>query len=53
MIVVEPVSGTIGAVVRGVDLSGPLDAGTVAELREAFLVHHVLFFHDQDLSPSA
>jgi taurine dioxygenase len=53
MIVVEPVSGTIGAMVRGVDLSAPLEEAVVAAVREAFLVHHVLFFEDQDLSPEA
>ena len=50
---VEPVSGTVGAVVRGVDLSEPLDESTLAEIRNAFLAHHVLFFYDQDLSPEA
>ena len=53
MVMVEPVSGTVGAVVRGVDLSEPLDQSTVAEIRTAFLAHHVLFFPDQDLSPEA
>jgi len=53
MIVVEPVSGTVGAVVRGLDLSEPLDPSTVAEVRAAFLAHHVLFLPDQDLSPDA
>ncbi|HVA05504.1 MAG TPA: TauD/TfdA family dioxygenase [Acidimicrobiales bacterium] len=53
MILVEPVSGTVGAVVRGADLSEPLDEPTVAEIRKAFLAHHVLFFHEQDLSPEA
>ena len=53
MITVEPVSGTVGAVVRGVDLSGPLDERMVAEVRKAFLAHHVLFFHDQELTPEA
>ncbi len=53
MVMVEPVSGTVGAVVRGVDLSEPLDQSTVAEIRKAFLAHHVLFFSDQDLSPEA
>ena len=53
MITIEPVSGTIGAEVRGVDLSGPLDERMVAELRAAFLAHHVLFFPDQDLTPEA
>lgn len=50
MIAVEPVSGTVGAVVRGVDLSEPLGQDTIAEIRSAFLSHHVLFFHDQDLT---
>ena len=53
MIMVEPVSGTVGAVVRGVDLSERLGESTVAEIRKAFLAHHVLFFNDQDLSPEA
>jgi taurine dioxygenase len=53
MITVEPVSGTVGAVVGGVDLSEPLEASTVTEIRQAFLAHHVLFFHDQDLTAEA
>jgi taurine dioxygenase len=53
MITVEPVSGTVGAVVRGVDLSEQMDETTVGEIRGAFLAHHVLFFYDQDLTPEA
>lgn len=53
MITVEPVSGTVGAVVRGVDLSEPLDEAMVGEIRNAFLAHHVLFFHDQELTAEA
>ncbi len=53
MIMVEPVSGSLGAVVRGVDLSEPLDESMLAEIKKAFLAHHVLFFYDQDLSPEA
>jgi taurine dioxygenase len=53
MITVEPVSGTVGAVVEGVDLSEPLEHSMLAEIRQAFLAHHVLFFHDQDLSAEA
>jgi taurine dioxygenase len=52
-ITVEPLSGTVGAEVRGVDLSAALDEGAVAEIRRAFLDHHVLFFRDQDLNPEA
>ena len=50
-IVVEPVPGACGARVRGIDLSGDLAASTVAEIRSAFLEHHVLFFPGQALSP--
>jgi taurine dioxygenase len=53
MITVEPVSGTVGAAVGGVDLSEPLDESTLTEIRQAFLAHHVLFFHDQDLTAEA
>jgi taurine dioxygenase len=53
MITVEPVSGTVGAVVGGVDLSEPLEQSMLADIRQAFLAHHVLFFHDQDLSAEA
>ncbi len=53
MITVEPVSGTVGAVVGGVDLAEPLDESTLGEIRQAFLAHHVLFFHDQDLTAEA
>jgi taurine dioxygenase len=50
-ITVEPVSGALGAEVRGIDLSAPSEEDAMAEIRRAFLRHHVLFFRDQDLSP--
>jgi taurine dioxygenase len=50
-IVVAPVSGVLGAEVSGVDLASDLDEAAVAEIRQAFLAHHVLFFHDQELTP--
>ncbi len=46
---VEPVTGTIGAEVSGVDLRD-LDDDALAELRHAWLAHKVLFFRDQQLS---
>jgi alpha-ketoglutarate-dependent taurine dioxygenase len=37
----------IGARIEGVQLSGDLDAGTVADIRQALLRHKVIFFRDQ------
>ncbi len=48
---VTPVSGALGAEIGGVDLASDLDDATVAEIRQAFLAHHVLFFHGQELTP--
>lgn len=50
-ITVSPVSGTVGAEISGVDLATELDDATVAELRRAFVEHHVLFFRGQHLEP--
>jgi len=47
---VMPVSGAVGAEIRGVDISRPLPAPTVAALREALGAHGVIFFRDQHLS---
>ncbi|HWE67850.1 MAG TPA: TauD/TfdA family dioxygenase [Acidimicrobiales bacterium] len=43
-------SGTIGAELRGVDLRGPLDSGTVGEIRQALVDFKVIFFPGQHLS---
>lgn len=48
---IEAVAPALGAEVRGVDLSVPLDEKTVRTLREALCRHLVLFFSDQDLDP--
>ncbi len=48
---VVPISGALGAEIRGVDLSEPLDEDTFAGVKQAFLDHQVIFFRDQDLSP--
>jgi len=46
---VTPLSSALGAAVRGIDLSQPLDAAAVAEIRAHWLEHVVLVFPDQDL----
>ncbi|HET6332683.1 MAG TPA: TauD/TfdA family dioxygenase [Polyangiales bacterium] len=44
---VVPVAGRIGAEIRGVRLSGDLDAETVQAIRSAWLRHKVVFFRGQ------
>ena len=46
---VEPSGGACGARVTGLDLSQPLNAATVAAVRQAWLEHHVLAFPDQNI----
>lgn len=46
---IEPVTSVIGADVRGVDLSEPLDDSTVRRLRATLNQHMVLFFREQKL----
>src|SRR5450631_2515408 len=48
---VRPLSGSIGAEVRGVDVAGDLDDDLIAEIRAAWLEHLVLFFPGQALTP--
>jgi taurine dioxygenase len=47
---VVPYSPTIGAEIENIDLTSPLSAQQVKELKQAFLAHHVIFFRDQKLS---
>lgn len=42
-----PVTGTIGAEIRGITLSGDLDAGTVQAIKDALVRHKVIFFRGQ------
>jgi len=48
---VRPLAGHIAAEIFGVDLSQPLDAATVAEVRATLLQWKVVFFRDQELTP--
>ena len=48
-ITVNPVAGTIGAEISGVNLGNFNDA-EFAEIRAALLEHQVIFFRDQELT---
>jgi alpha-ketoglutarate-dependent taurine dioxygenase len=48
---VSPLTGTLGAVVEGLDLRQPLDPPVIADIRQALVDHKVLVFRGQDLSP--
>ncbi len=48
---IRPLSGNIGAEIRGVDLKQPLDPDTYAQVRAAWLQYKVVFFPGQHLSP--
>ena len=48
---VNPVSGALGAEITGVDISLPLDAEVVSEIRKALLNHLVIFFQNQVITP--
>jgi alpha-ketoglutarate-dependent taurine dioxygenase len=47
LIQTTPITGRIGALVEGIQLSGDLSAATVAALNQALLNHKVLFFKQQ------
>ena len=49
---VRPLSGTIGAEIRGLDLHRALDADTVAAVRRAWLRYKVVFFPEAHLDPA-
>lgn len=49
-ITVKPVTPVIGAEISGVDLTRPLEAEQVGELKRAFAEHLVIFFRDQPIS---
>ncbi len=48
---VRPLSGSIGAEVLGIVLAGDLGHNIVADIRQTWLKHGVIFFRDQDLPP--
>src|SRR2546423_15156678 len=50
---VRPIAGALGAEVHGVDASRPLEADVIAEIRQAWLEHLVIFLREQKLTPQA
>ena len=46
---VRPISGSVGAEISGVDLSGDVGDETIAAIRKAWLDHCVIFFREQNL----
>jgi len=50
-ITLQPISGSLGAIVKGVDLREPLDDELYAEIKQALLENLVIFFRDQDITP--
>lgn len=49
---VEPLNPVIGAIVHGVDLAEPIDDATFSAIHDAWMNHHVLFFQNQQISPT-
>jgi taurine dioxygenase len=47
---VKPTGQACGAEIRGVDLTAPLDAATIKEIKTAWHEHHVLIFPEQKMS---
>lgn len=48
---VQPIAGTIGAEVSGVDMAAPLGNQLFQEVHDALMEHKVIFFRDQDITP--
>lgn len=51
-VTVEPLTGTLGAVIGGVDLTAALTAPEVAAIRTALLDYRVIFIRDQHITPT-
>jgi taurine dioxygenase len=50
--VIKPFDAALGAEVLGLDLSLPVSADDLDRLHRAHLMHHVLVFRDQDITPA-
>lgn len=52
MLSVSRLTPALGAVVEGVDFSGPLDGRTLQAVYQALIDHQVVFFRGTDITPS-
>jgi len=51
---ISPIAGALGAKISGVDLTTDVPEDVFADIHQAFLKHHVIFFRDQHgLTPDA
>jgi taurine dioxygenase len=48
----HPITSTLGAEIRGLDLSKPLPEDTAAAVLDALFEHRVIFFRGQDITPT-
>jgi taurine dioxygenase len=48
---IVPTGAALGAEIRGVDLSGPVDGARFAAIERAYNDHGVIFFRDQQITP--
>ena len=49
----KPLSPALGVEIEGLDLARPLEAATVAALREAWVAHHLLLLRGQQIDQAA
>ena len=49
---VIPVSGALGAVIEGIDLTQPVSDAAYREIREVLVEYEVIFFRNQDITPA-
>lgn len=49
---IEPLTGSIGAIVHGIDLSASLSDDEVAAVRTALVGYRVIFFRGQEVTPT-
>ena len=49
---IKKIAGAVGAELSGIDLRQELNSALVSDIRAAFLEHQVIFFRDQEITPT-